>query len=133
MFRPTIIVFALIAFLTGCNEIPKEPTVEDPSVLTYGNPLTLRASFPDTVVDFHKEATNPQRIVLEKGSTAYQVDIPHPPIRLSRGDWTVTHYTRIGLTWVKGRGRTSDNMFLAFDDNPTGGDNDFNDALVFVR
>ena len=102
---------------------------------TYGNPLTLEAKFPKTKVYWSRNASQNQRIVLQKGDKEIVKDLAkgnNEPITIEKGTWTVTHYTtsKSKPSWHKGRGRSPDDQRAEFDDNPIKGDNDFNDAVV---
>ena len=96
------------------------------------NPITLLA-LDNSQAQFARNASQRQRISLTKeGSSAPQhiVELDSNPIPIETGRWSVLHETLFQGNWVKGRGRRDSDYRAVFDDNPNGGDSDFNDAIV---
>ena len=84
-----------------------------------------------------KRATQAQRFLLTKDGEdkpRHIFEVPNKPaFSIDNGWWWVLHETKLGGRWVKGRGRSASDYKAEFDDNPTGGDNDFNDAVIWFR
>lgn len=101
------------------------------------NPVKLLA-LDGTKAHFSKNADYAQRISFTRvgqNEPEHRVQLPADPLHLETGEWMVLHEasSNNGASWYKGRGRSPNDQRAEFDDNPTGGDNDFNDAIVQLR